>query len=80
MQVNHLRRREFISALGVAAAWSRGAWAQQSAMPVIGYIDAGSPEPAAHLVSAFRECRYYREAARSFARITSKRHEVRRAC
>jgi len=23
-------------------------------MPVIGYIDAGSPEPAAHLVSAFR--------------------------
>jgi ABC-type uncharacterized transport system substrate-binding protein len=55
MQANHLRRREFISALGVAAAWSRGAWAQQSAMPVIGYIDAGSPEPAAHLVSAFRK-------------------------
>jgi len=28
--------------------------AQQAAMPVIGYIDAGAPEPAAHLVSAFR--------------------------
>src|SRR5262245_5833757 len=55
MQFSHFTRREFVSALGVAAAWPQAAWAQQSTMPVIGYIDAGSPEPAAHLVSAFRK-------------------------
>jgi putative tryptophan/tyrosine transport system substrate-binding protein len=50
-----MRRREFTTLIGGAAAWPFAVGAQQTPMPVIGYLSSQFPDTAMYLLRAFRQ-------------------------
>ena len=54
MQLDPLRRREFITLVSGAVAWPLAARGQQAALPVIGFLAIASRDTFGYLIDAFR--------------------------
>lgn len=50
-----MRRRDFIAMIDGATTWPLAARAQQPAVPVVGFLNAGSPGSYANQVAAFHQ-------------------------
>ena len=50
-----MKRRDFISLIGAAATWPLAARAQQPTVPMVGFINLGTPEASGYLRAAFQK-------------------------